>query len=393
VDAVVEGSVMRSGNRVRISTRLIDARSDRNLWAESYESEVQDVLALQQEAAGRVAAEVGVDFSAADRVALENKRVVNPQAHEAYLRGLFYWNQFSCDSFEKSLAYFRQSQAKDPNFPPVYVGIAQAYSTLYNFDCLPQEETLPKARDAALKALELDPTSGAAHMYLGKYALNYEFDWEKAEAEFRQGIALDPNNGPSRTVYASFLLAMGRRQEAFTEMKEALELDPTSLATNVSAAYFYYLARDYDHAIKVGKKTIELYPKASAAYLWLAFAYEAEGKESQALAAHLKADSIWGTSPQDLTKLRRGYEKSGRRGYWLAQLAAEKARGGDKAPSKICWMAEIYAQAGDNKQSLAYLNQALQHPCNELPYLGIDPLFDGLRGDPGFRQILAQLHL
>ena len=393
VDAVVEGSVTRSGDRVRIATRLIDARSERNLWAESYERDVQDVLSVQQEVAAQVTSELGVELPSPDRASLQNDRIVDAMAHENYLRGLFYWNQINCAAFRKSLAYFQQSAAKDPSFAPVWSGLAQSYSTLADFGCASYSEALPKAKAAALKAIELDPTLGAPHCWLARLAFSYEWDWPRAEKEFQTAIALDPNYAIAHIAYARFLVSQKRREQGLAEVRKALELDPTSLTSGVSATYFYYLARDFDAAIAQGKKTVELYPDSPAAYIWLAFSYERKGDEADAIAAHLKSETTWDTAPDDLANIRAEYQKAGMRGYWLFELAAEKKRGEESNADKACWVAEVHAHLGDNKLALDYLKRALHHPCNEMPLLGVDPLYDGLRDDPGFKQILAQLHL
>jgi TolB-like protein/DNA-binding winged helix-turn-helix (wHTH) protein len=393
VDAVVEGSVTRSGNRVRIATRLIDARSERNLWAESYEHDIQDVLAAQQEVAAQVTSRLGVELPSPERGTSRNSRVVDVEAHEDYLRGLFYWNQINCDAFRKSLAYFQQSAARDAAFPPVWAGLAQSYSTLADFDCVNKSEVIPQAKSAALKAIELDPRLGAPHCWLARVAFSYEWDWPKAEKEFQTAIALDPNDAIAHVAYARFLVAQERREQGLVEVRKALELDPTSLTSGVSATYFYYLAREFDQAIEQGKKTVELYPNSPAAYMWLAFSYERKGEEAEAIAAHLKSEATWGATSDDLAQLRAGYAKAGMRGYWLYQLAAERRRGGDTNVDKACWMAEIHAHLGENKLALDYLKRALQHPCNEIPLLGVDPLYDGLRDDAGFKELLAQLHL
>lgn len=165
------------------------------------------------------------------------------------------------------------------------------------------------------------------------------------------------------------------------------------MTTGVGATYFYYLARDFDAAIAQGKKTVELYPDSPAAYIWLAFSYERKGDEAKAIAAHLKSEATWDMAPEDLANIRSGYQKAGMRGYWLYELAAEKKRGEDSNADKASWVAEVHAHLGENKLALDYLKRALQHRCNEMPLLGIDPLYDGLRNDTGFKELLAQLHL
>src|SRR5437879_4343823 len=170
VDAVVEGTVMRSGNRVRITAQLIEARSDRHLWADSYERDVLDVLGLQADVAQRIAREVGTSLIAGKQVHPAGQRVVDPAAYEAYLKGNFYWNQLSCDGFSKGRGYFQQAVAKDPNFAPAYVGLAESYFTLADWGCSQEDQLIPQSRAGALKAIELDPNSGPAHAWLGKLA-------------------------------------------------------------------------------------------------------------------------------------------------------------------------------------------------------------------------------
>src|SRR5579862_6572977 len=203
VDAVVEGTVMRSGNRIRITARLIDARSDRNLWAQSYERDLQDVLTLQNDVARQIATAVGINLTAGERARLANSRELNPDAHEAYLRGAFYWNWFTCAGFKKGLPYFEQSVDKDPHFALAYLGVAQSYSAMVDWGCppLPEYEVLQKSKAAILKAIELDPNLGAAYAALGRHAFYHDWDWPKAEAELNHAIELDPNNPRAHVVY------------------------------------------------------------------------------------------------------------------------------------------------------------------------------------------------
>src|SRR2546428_1479493 len=192
---------MRAGNRVRITVQLIEARSDRHLWAESYERDFRDILALQDEVANRIAGEVGINLTGAEQSHLANQQTADPAAHEAYLKGNFYWNRLTCDGFEKGLGYFQQAVTKDPNFALAYVGLAESYFTLGDWGCRAQDETIPKSKAAALKALELDNNLGPAHAWLGKIAFFYEWDWPKAEKELRRGFGIGPDQGTCSPVY------------------------------------------------------------------------------------------------------------------------------------------------------------------------------------------------
>jgi TolB-like protein/DNA-binding winged helix-turn-helix (wHTH) protein/Tfp pilus assembly protein PilF len=395
VDAVVEGTVMRSENRIRITARLIDARSDRNLWAQSYERDLRDVLTLQNEVARQVATEVGINLTAGERARLASIREINPDAHEAYLRGIFYWKQLSCEGFRKGLQYFEQSADKDPHFALAHLGIAQSYSIMADWGCAhqPEYEALRQSKAAVLKAIELDPNLGAAHAWLGKHAFFYEWDWPKAEAEFKQAIELDPNDSGAHGAYAHFLVAMGRREQGLAEMRRALDHDPTSLPTNYSATYLLYLARQYDEAIDQGKKTIELYPNMTAAYIWLAPPYEMKGMEDESIAMRLKSETAWGATPKDLALIRSAYQKFGLRGYWRHELEVERARGTDNAPYKACWMGEVYAHLGEKKRALEYLSRAFQSHCYGLQLLNVDPVYDSLREEPAFKELISRLRL
>jgi TolB-like protein/DNA-binding winged helix-turn-helix (wHTH) protein/Tfp pilus assembly protein PilF len=384
VDAVVEGTVMRAGDRVRITVQLIDARSDRHLWAESYERDFRDILALQDEVAERITGEVGTNLTRGKQPHLASKQTSDPAAHEAYLKGNFYWNRLTCDGFKKGLENFQQAVAKDPNFALAYVGLAEAYFTLGDWGCRPQDETIPKSKAAALKALELDNNLGPAHAWLGKIAFFYEWDWPKAKKELQQALELDPNYVPAHLIYAVFLVSMGEREQGLAEMNRARELDPTSELTNVIGTYVFYLTHQFDQAIEEGERTVEFYPGSTSPYIWLAASYEMKGMQKQAIAAYLDS---WGLAPDRLTSIRSVYEKAGPREYWRHELAKSNQAGNP------CWMATIYMHLGDKERALAYLNRGFQQPCSGLHVLKVDPLYDSLRDDPRFKDLMARLRL
>jgi TolB-like protein/DNA-binding winged helix-turn-helix (wHTH) protein len=389
VDAVVEGTVMRSGERVRITAQLIDGRSDRHLWAESYERDVRDVFGLQSEVAQCIAREVGTNLIARQPSHPPSKPVVDPAAYEAYLKGNFYWNQLSCDGFNKGRAYFEQAVAKDPNFSPAYVGLAESYFTLDDWGCSQEAELIPKSRAAALKAVELDPNSGPAHAWLGKLAFFYEWNLPKAEGELKLAIELDPNHVPSHVMYAVFLVTVGRQDDGFAEMRRAKELDPTSQLTNGIGVFVSYLARQYDQAIEQGNKTIELYPGSVLAYDWLGATYEKSGHYDQANAAYLKSKELQGVPQNELAAYQSAYQKSGIRGYWQKELkAAERSKSVNP-----CWMSWVYAHLGKKEQMLEFLNRSSQQHCSGPHTVIADPINDPFRDDPRFKDVVARLRL
>jgi len=388
VDAVVEGTVMRAGDRVRITVQLIDAQSDRHLWAESYERDFRDILALQDEVAERITGEVGTNLTRGEQPHLASKQTSDPAAHEAYLKGNFYWNRLTCDGFNKGLEYFQQAVVKDPNFALAYVGVAQSYFTLGDWGCMPQEETIPKSKAAALKALELDNDLGPAHAWLGKIAFFYEWDWPKAKKEMQRALELDPNYIPAHLMHAVFLVCMGEREPGLTEMNRARDLDPTSELTNVIGTYVFYLTHQFDQAIEAGERTVEFYPGSTSAYIWLASSYEMKGMQKQAIAAYLKSS---GLAPDRLASNQRFYETAGLREYWSHELAAEVAK--SSKAENACSVAWIYMHLGDKEKALEYLTRGFQQHCGGLQALKADPLYDGLRDDPRFKDLMSRLRL
>jgi len=389
VDAVVEGTVMRSGNRVRITAQLIDGRSDRHLWADSYERDVRDVFGLQDEVAQRIAREVGTSLTAGEQARPPSKRAVDPAAYEAYLKGNFYWNQLTCDGFNKGRESFQLAVAKDPNFAPAYVGLAESYFTLADWGCSQEAELVSKSRAAALKAIELDPNSGAAHAWLGKLAFFYEWNLPKAENELKRAIELDPHHLTSHVIYSVFLVTVGRREDGLAEMRRAKEIDPTSQITNVISIFVFYLARDYDQAIEQGNKTIELYPGSAGAYDWLGASYEKRGLYDQASAAYLKSKELQGAPKKEIAAFRNAYQKSGIRGYWQKELeAAEQNKSVD-----ACRMTGLYAHLGEKEQTLQFLIRSSQQHCSGPHTVIADPISDPFRDDPRFKEVVARLRL
>ena len=291
VDAVIEGTVMRSGNRARISVQLIDARSDRHVWANSYDRDVRDILSLQAELAQNIATEVGVHLTASEQARLAKKREVDPAAHEASLKGDFYWNRCTCTGFRQALEYYQQAVNKDPSYVLAYASIGDSYFYLADMGCMPQQEGFLKSKQYALKAVELDPDLPDAHTILGSIAFYYEWDWARTEKELQQAIALDPNDGGARSSYAIYLTALGRTEDGLAEMRKAQQLDPVSQMSNITSTYVFYLAHQFDHAIVAAKRILELYPQSGAAYYWLGQCYEQQGKEQEALAAYRHAST------------------------------------------------------------------------------------------------------
>ena len=319
VDAVIEGTVMRSGDRVRITAQLIDARTDQHLWAEEYERDFRDILNLQSEVARQIANQVGVNLTVVERASLAHAPGVDPAAHEAYLRGRFYGDKLTCTGYRQAREYYEQAASKDPTFARTFVGMSDVYYSLGDWGCSPQAEAFAKSRAAALKAIELDPTLASAYRQLADLDFTAEWNWPKADQEYVQAIRLDPNDAENHSSYAIFLVAMGKPEQAIAELKKAQELDPVSELTNMLSTYVLYFAHQYDQAVDQGNKTLELYPNSRATDYWMGHIYEQKKMPAESFAFYLKSNGAPACGGCGLT--RRVRER------WLAGLLAQRTEG------------------------------------------------------------------
>jgi serine/threonine-protein kinase len=394
VDAVVEGSVARSGNRITIQAHLIQAATDRSLWGQSYVRDLQDVLAVQSEASRAIARQIQTRLTPQEQERLGRSRSVNPEAYEAYLKGRFYWYKLTAEDCERSLDFFQRAIEKDPSYAPAYAGIAETYGTMVWNGWLSPKEGLQKLEAGALKARELDDGLGAAHQALAYVRFN-DWNWPQAEKEFRRAIELNPQEAAFRRFYADFLKAMGRWEEAIAESKRAQELDPLSVETNLSLGSKYYWARRYDEAIEQYRKTLELDPKHPLAHDYLADAYARKGAYTEAIAEEQKYLSLSGDE-EGAAALGRdfaafGYDKAVRNQYQknLDQLKAVSKQG-YVSPMYFVF---TYARLGEKDQAFAWLEKAYDEHQPWLAYLKTDPQFDPLRADPRFADLVRRVGL
>jgi TolB-like protein len=391
VDAVVEGTVLRSGNQVRITAQLVQAAEDRHLWAESYEGDLRDVLALQGEVARDVANRIQVKLTPRERAGLSSFRPVNPEAHEAYLRGVYFWNQRTQQGLEKSIEYFNQAAQKDPGYALPYAGLANTYNSLGMYWHFIPREIYPKARAAALKALVLDETSGEAHAALGLYKSNYDWDLLGADRELRRAIELNPGYAFAHVWRADAVLSkMERHAEALAELDRARELDPTSLIVSDQRGWVLYMARRYDEAIRQFRKTLELEPRFPHAHCWLGRAYLQKGMLQEGLAELEEAASLpGGDSPLFRPWLGYGYARCGKRAEALKIVERMNALE-QKSFASPSGIAAIYCGPGQEDDALAWLERAWQERDPGLPYANIEPAFDPLRSDTHFKELMRR---
>ena len=392
VDAVVEGTVLRSGEQVRITAQLIEASADKHLWSQSYQGELRDTLALQNQVARAIADQIRINVNPQEQAALKNVKVVNPEAYESFLKGRYFWNKRTADGLKVALAYFNQAIDEDPKYAPAYSGLADTTALLgdWQYAVMTPTEALPKAKAAAIKALELDGALGEAHNSLAFCLDGFDWDFDAAGKEFRRAIELNPSYATAHHWYAWHLSLLGRHGEAIAEMRKAENLDPLSLIINADLAELLVLAHSYDEAIQQSRKTIEMDPNFALAHNQLAQAYLQKRMNDEAVAELQKAAELSGGSPTVLANLARAYSASGKRGEAIKLLNELKKRS-NSIYSHGSEIAVIYAALGDTDQAMSWLEKGYEERFN--PGVLLRPGFDPLRSDPRFEDLVHRIGL
>jgi len=390
VDAVVEGSVLRSGDRVRITAELVDAASDTHLWTRSYERDLRDVLVLQSEVARAIAAEIQVKITPQERTRLGTTRVVDPGAHEAYIKGRFYWNKRTEDGLKKGIEYFQQAIDLEPTYAEAYDGLADCWIGLAWYGYVPSTDAFARAKAAATEALELDSSMAEAQTSLAFVNANYDFDWKAAEDGYRRAIALNPNYANAHHWSATFLSAMGSHEQAIAESERARELDPLSPIINTWLGWRYHFARQYDQAIVQYRKALDLDPNFAPAHLVLGQTYEQKNMLKEAIAELAKGVSLSGGGAVYLASLAHAYGVAGRRSDALKLiLKLERLAAGQHVSSYD--MALAFVGVGEKDQAFSWLERAASEHAPRLMFLNVDPRFDSVRSDPRFRELVRRL--
>jgi TolB-like protein/DNA-binding winged helix-turn-helix (wHTH) protein/Flp pilus assembly protein TadD len=392
VDAVVEGTVLRSGDQVRITAQLIEASTDKHLWSQSYEGELRDTLSLQNKVASAIADQIRISLTPQEQAALKNVKVVNPQAYESYLKGRYFWNKRTADGLKVALAYFTQAIEEDPKYAQGYSGLADTYALLgdWQYAVMTPKEAFPKAKAAAIKALELDSTLGEAHNSLAFVLDAFDWNLDAAGKEFRRAIELNPGYATAHHWYAWHLSLLGRFDKAIEEMRKAENLDPLSLIINADLAEILVLARSYDESIRQSRKTIEMDPNFALAHNQLAQAYIQKQMYEEAVAEMQKAVKLSGDSPTCIANLARAYVASGKRSEAVKLLSDLKKRS-NPSLSYSSEIAVIYVALGDGDQAMNWLEKAYEERFNSSVLLR--PGFDPLRSDPRFQNLLRRVGL
>ncbi len=391
VDAVVEGSVVKDQGRVRITAQLIEAPTDRLLWAESYEGDLKDVLALQARVAQAIAAEIQVKVNPQEQARLATVQPVKPAAYEAYLQGRAYWNRRNREAVLKGLEYFQEAARIDPGYALAHVGVADSYIVIGGDQWMPPDEAFPQARAAALRALKIDGTLAEAHTSLA-WVAGANRDWPTAEREYQRALELNPSYALAHQWYSHFLSAMGRHEQAVAQARRAVELDPHSLIVNMNVGQVLYIARRYDEAEKELLEVLELDPNFGSTHYGLGVTYIQKGRLREAIAELRRAAVL---SPGDgavLAALGYAYSRSGKIAEAQEVLGEFKKLSSQRYVSGYD-LALVYLGLGEKREAIKLLEKAYKEGDTAVVWLGTEPMFDSLRADPQIQDLLQRLHL
>ncbi len=391
VGAVLVGRLQQRGDTLVVQAELVDVAKGSQLWGSQYNRKLADVFVLQEEISREISEKLRLRLTGEEKKRLTKRYTENTEAYQAYLKGRYSWNKRTEEGLLKGVDYFQQAIDKDPNYALAYVGLADCYGLLGIWGPPRPAEAFPRAKAAALKAVEIGDTLGEAHTSLAWINFVFDWDWAGAEREYRRAFELNPSYATAHQWYAHYLMWMGRLEEAKAEMKRAQELDPLSLVINTELAYPFYYAGQYDQAIQQGRRALELDPNFYRAHWLLGLVYEQKGMFGEAIAELQRAASLSGRTPIIFAALGHAYAVAGKRGE--AQKVLDELREVSKrryVPSYH--VAQIYVGLGEKQQALAWLEKAYQER-SWVPPLRFDPSFDGLRSDPRFADLLRRIGL
>jgi TolB-like protein/DNA-binding winged helix-turn-helix (wHTH) protein/Tfp pilus assembly protein PilF len=392
VDAVVEGTVLRVGDRVRITAELVQVSTDRHLWAETYESQMGDILALQNRVSSAIVNEIRINLTPADVERLARNPAVAPEAYENYLKGRYYWNKRSDENLTRAIGYFEEATHQAPNYSLAYAGLADCYAIISAeiFGTMSPSQAAPKAKAAALHALELDPTLAEAETSLATVRFNYDWDWSGAAAGFDKAIKDNPAYATAYQRYSLYLMAMGRTEDSVEQINKARELDPLSISINFSLGWRFYMARQYDRAIQQLRNTLEMDPSYELPHLVLGLSYAQKGDFSLALPELRKAVELSRGTPLMISALANASARSGNK-VEAEKLLADLMVESKKQYVSPYYFALVYVGLGQRDKAMDLLEKAYADRSNGLVFLKAEPALDDLRSDPRFVALQQKL--
>jgi tetratricopeptide (TPR) repeat protein len=374
-----------------ISVSLEDVENSRQIWGEQYNRKLSNLVSVQQEIAGDIYGRLRPRLAGEEKKILAKRPTENVEAYQLYLQGLYYWNKWTQADFKRAADFFTQAAQKDPRYALSYAGLADTYSLLGDAGYLPPSEAWPKAKAAAMQALDIDDALPEAHTSLGLVKEHFEWDWSGAEREFRRAIELNPNSATAHHWYGDYLSNMGRSDEGLRETKKAQELDPLSLIINTTLAKQLYLAGKNDQAVEQLRKVLDIDAKFAPARPLLEEVYAGMGKQKEAVAEREKILSLSG-SPELAASIEEDFSKGGYKGVlqsWLDGLT-EISKYGYISPYSI---AQAYMRMGEKEKTFSWLEKAYEEHDSGLVSLAVEPMFDPIRSDPRFKDLLRRMKL
>ena len=392
VDAIVEGSVLRAGNTVRVTAQLIEARSDHHLWADNFDRELSDILALHSDLAQAIVGEIRVAVTPEEESRFANAGSVNPEVYELYLKGRYFCQKWTPEEMATAIRYLQQAIERDPGYAPAYAELAMCYTDSSFFEYLPPLEVYPMAMAAAVRALEID--DGLAEAHTARASVYYQMDWKFLEAEkaFKRAIELNPNNSRTLIYYAWMLGETGRFEEAMVPAQRVQELDPFSFLANIAVAEIFYLSRNYDEAIKEYSKNLDLDPNDPGVHYFLAWPYEQKGMFENAIALLEKAVMLSDGAPVHLSALGHTYALAGKRDEAL-KILEQLQDPSAPMPASSFHIALVHIGLGNDDRAFQLLEDAFRERAFHFIYLNADPKFDRLRSDPRFDNLLHMMEM
>jgi TolB-like protein/DNA-binding winged helix-turn-helix (wHTH) protein/Tfp pilus assembly protein PilF len=391
VDAVVEGTVQRSGGNVRITAELVQASSDRALWAETYENQVGDILALQQQVANATVRQIQIELTPQEQQALTAAQSISPEAYEDYLKGKYYWNRRSEAALTKAIGYFELATKDEPQYALAYAGLADCYGIIGAaiVGTVPAKDVAPKAEAAAIRAIELGSNLSESQTSMATVRLNYDWDWAGAERGFRRAIELNPAYATAHQRYSLYLIAMDRKDESIAEMQRAVSLEPLSVSMNFSLGWRLYMARRYDEAIQALRTAIAMDPSLALAHMVLGQAYEQKSAIAQAEVELNQAVKLTHRSAPMIAALAHLYAVSGRQDR-ARELLKELTHPTRREYVSPFYIALVYVGLNEHAESLQWIQKAIDDRSNPCIFLRVDPDFDNLRRDARFKVLLKR---
>jgi serine/threonine protein kinase/TolB-like protein/Tfp pilus assembly protein PilF len=391
VDSVLDGSVARVGDRVRVTARLLRVADGKQLWDSTFDQSFTDIFTVQDRVSERVAGILASQLNANEQVLLTKRYTQNTEAYRLYLEGRYFCNRLTADDVKTAIQHFRQATDSDPHYALAYSGLADCYNMMGYWNLAPPREVFPKAKEAAINALQIDEALAEAHTSLAYAELEYDWDPARAESGYRRAIELNPNYVTAHQWYGEYLCLMGRLREAKEQMERARQIDPLSVSVRLSiAGWVFETERDYDRVINELRQLIQIDPGVSASYGLLGACYKEKGMNDQAVEAWLKLHALEGWPAGTIEKLRTAYQKSGMAGYLRQEVAAQQEESKKHYVSPI-YIAMDFAMLGEKDRAFEWLDKAYEDRSGWLLELKFDPEWDNLRGDPRFAALTARV--